>query len=75
MPGEPTSLCDLTARRLASAIRRKEASAREVMDAHLERIEQFNPTVNAIVTIVADEARDAADALAVAIAAAHLGGR
>ena len=62
MPGEPTSLCDLTARRLASAIRRKEASAREVMDAHLERIEQFNPTVNAIVTIVADEARDAADA-------------
>ena len=67
MPGEPTSLCDLTARRLASAIRRKEASAREVMDAHLERIEQFNPTVNAIVTIVADEARDAADAAAAAM--------
>src|SRR5687767_12427736 len=41
-------LCDLSATELASRIRRKQVSAREVMAAHLARIERANPRVNAI---------------------------
>ena len=41
-------------------IREREVSAAEVMEAHLTRIEQVNPSLNAIVTLVADEARHAA---------------
>ncbi len=37
-------------------------SSREVMEAHLRRIEAENPRVNAIVTLVADQALEAADA-------------
>src|SRR6187401_3297985 len=49
-------LCDLTAIELASRIRRKEVSAREVVNAHLARIAAVNPKINAIVTLVADRA-------------------
>jgi amidase len=57
------SLCDLGAFELAARIRRKDVSAREVMAAHLARIERINPQVNAIVTLVADRAMaDAAKA-------------
>ncbi|HVG71618.1 MAG TPA: amidase [Vicinamibacterales bacterium] len=49
-------LCDLTAIELAARIRRKDVSARDVMSAHLARIERVNPKVNAIVTLVADRA-------------------
>jgi len=49
-------LCDLTAVELAARIRRKDVSAREVLQAHLARIERVNPKVNAIVTLVADRA-------------------
>ena len=49
-------LCDLTAVDLASRIRRKQLSARDVMAAHLARIERVNPKINAIVTLVADRA-------------------
>jgi len=49
-------LCDLTAVELASRIRRKHVSAREVMSAHIARIERVNPKINAIVTLVADRA-------------------
>jgi len=57
-PTAPPSeaLCDLSAIELATKIRRKEVSAREVMAAHLARIERLNPKVNAIVTLVADRA-------------------
>ena len=55
-------LCELTAIELAARIRRKQVSAREVMAAHLARIERVNPRVNAIVTLVA--ARATASALA-----------
>jgi amidase len=61
-------LCDLTARDLAARIRRKEVSAREVMGAHLTRIERVNPTVNAIVTLVAERALADADRADEAIA-------
>ncbi|MFD2935455.1 amidase [Spirosoma flavum] len=44
---------------LAKLIRTRQVSPVEVMNAHLDRIEALNPTINAIVTIV-DSARQAA---------------
>ena len=41
-------------------MRRKELSAREVLEAHLAQIGRVNPQVNAIVTLAADQARDQA---------------
>jgi amidase len=46
----------LSAIELASQIRRKQVSAREVMAAHLTQIERVNPKVNAIVTLVTERA-------------------
>ena len=54
--GKGDELCDLSAIELASRIRRKQVSAREVMSAHLARIDRINPKVNAIVTLVAERA-------------------
>lgn len=51
-----------SARALAARIRGGEVSSREVVDAHLARIEQVNPHLNAVVRVLADEARTAADA-------------
>jgi amidase len=48
-------LCFMSARDLASLIRTKQVSAREVMAAHLERINRVNPTINAIVAKIDDE--------------------
>jgi amidase len=45
---------------LAARLARKDVSAREVMSAHLAQIERVNPTVNAIVTLVAEQAMAAA---------------
>ena len=50
------AICDLTAVEMASRIRRRQLSAREVMQAHLARIARVNPKINAIVTLVADRA-------------------
>ncbi|WP_396200055.1 amidase [Gemmatimonas sp.] len=50
-------LTSLSATELAARIRRKSVSAREVLEAHLARIERVNPTVNAIVTLVPEQAR------------------
>ena len=55
-------LCFRPAVDLARAIRRKELSAREVLDAHLDQVARWNPVVNAIVTLTADRANDAAAA-------------
>jgi len=55
-------LCNRTAIELAAMIRTKEVSSREVVDAHLARIEEVNPTLNAITVVLADQARSAADA-------------
>src|ERR1700712_371234 len=57
---EPITADDITAQsavQLAARIRRKELSAREVLEAHLARIERVNPRVNAIVTLVPEMAR------------------
>ncbi len=65
----PDDLCYLSAVELASRIRRKELSARELIAAHLARTEQVNPKVNAVVTLVADQARaDAAGPMARSVA-------
>ncbi len=47
---------------LASLIRDREVSSREVVDAHLDRIEEVNDRVNAVTVLLADDARAAADA-------------
>ena len=54
--GAGDELCDLSAIELVARMRRKEVSAREVMTAHLARIERVNPKVNAVVTLVAERA-------------------
>ena len=55
-----TDLCFLPATELAQRIQRKELSAREVMAAHLAQIEKINPHVNAIVTLLPEQAMAAA---------------
>ena len=50
------ALCFKTATELAGLIRRREVSVREVMSAHLAQIEWVNPMVNAIPTLVAEQA-------------------
>ena len=62
-------LCYMPATELAARIRARELSAREMLDAHLARIERVNPRVNAIVTRVEPEqARTLADAADAALA-------
>ncbi|MFI6875048.1 amidase [Streptomyces sp. NPDC050400] len=56
MPERPAAsgsedLCFLDAVELADLIRRRELSAREVVAAHLDRIDRVNPAINAIVTL------------------------
>lgn len=46
-----------SARQLAEAIRTKELSSLEVVDAHLRRIEEVNPKLNAVVQLAAETAR------------------
>lgn len=55
-------LCFLPARELVARMTRRELSAREVLAAHLARIDAINPQVNAVVTLVADQAMAAAHA-------------
>jgi amidase len=62
-------LCFRPATELAALVRHREISARELVEAHLVRIERVNPSVNAIVTLDADGARAAADAADAALAA------
>jgi amidase len=50
-----------TARDLAAAIRRRDLSAREVVAWHLDRIEDVNPRINAIVSLAPEAALAAAD--------------
>ena len=48
---------------LAALVAKKQASCAEVVESHLRRIEAVNPKVNAIVRVLADQARkDAAEA-------------
>ena len=56
-----SELCYLSAIEMRRALLAKEVSSQELIQAHLERIEACNPQVNAIVTLVADEALAAAE--------------
>jgi amidase len=53
-------LCFLSASEIVNAIKTRKISAREVLAAHLERIERVNPKVNAIVTLTAERALEVA---------------
>jgi len=55
-------LCFLTATELAQRIRRRDVSCEEVMRAHIDQIQRVNPSVNAIVTFVPEQALSAARA-------------
>ncbi len=61
-----SDLCFASARNLAGLIRTRVVSAREVMAAFLDRVNRLNPTLNAIVSRLPDDAclalADAADA-------------
>src|SRR6476619_8339718 len=50
----------LSATELAHRIADRQLSSAEVVEAHLARIEAVNPALNAVVRVLADEARDAA---------------
>ena len=55
-----TDLWRLGATELAAAIRHRQVSVREVVEAHLRRIDAVNPAVNAIVIRLDEQALDAA---------------
>jgi amidase len=56
-----------SARELARLIASRAVSPVEVLDAHLARIEQVNPKLNAIVTLATEQAREAAQAAETAV--------
>ncbi len=53
-------ICFLSARELAAATCSGALSSAEVLEAHLQQIERVNPSVNAIVSLDAERAREAA---------------
>lgn len=57
-----TELWRMSATELAEAIRSGQASSREVIEAHLRRIEKVNPAVNAVTVVLAEQALGAAKA-------------
>ncbi|MCY3759296.1 MAG: amidase family protein, partial [Acidobacteria bacterium] len=67
-------ICFLTATELSRLVRARELSAGEVLEAHLSQIDRLNPRVNAIVTLVADRARQQARAADRALAAGNEAG-
>ena len=60
---EATGLCALPATELRRLIARRAVSCREVLEAHIARIEAVNPALNAIVTKTYERARRQADEL------------
>lgn len=70
MPATPPDLAFLPAHELARRLRRREIGARELLEHYLARIERFNPTINAIVVLDAERARQRADEADAALARA-----
>lgn len=68
-------LWQLGALELADRIRSKDVSSREVLEAHLTRVEECNGSLNAIVRLLTDDARAAADAADAATMAGTAVGR
>jgi amidase len=63
-----TELWRMSAAELAEAIRSKQASSQEVIEAHLRRIEAVNPTINAVTFVLSEQAVEAAKAADRAVA-------
>jgi amidase len=55
-----TELWRMSAIQLAEAIRSRQVSSRDVIEAHLQRIEAVNGSINAVVVVMAEEALKAA---------------
>ena len=68
MMGRMTELWQLGALELAASIRSREVSSREVVEAHLARIDAVNPHLNAVVRRLDEVALAAADAADKALA-------
>ena len=66
-----TDLCFLSATELQHLIRDHEVSARELTEAHLAQIDRVNPRLNAIVTLLADQALEQASAADEALLRGH----
>jgi amidase len=60
MPETATELWHMSATELAEAIRSRQVSTQEVIEAHLGRIEAVNGSINAVVTVMAEQALEAA---------------
>ena len=58
--GESPALCDQSAVWLRDAIRRREITSGELLESCIQRIEEINPTLNAVVTPCFDAAREQA---------------
>jgi amidase len=65
---------DFSASRLARAVRKKEISSLELVQAHLERIENVNPKLHAVVQLPAERALDEARAADAALARREIKG-
>jgi amidase len=63
-----TELWRMSAGELAEAIRSKQASTQEVIEAHLRRIEAVNPAINAVTVVLGEQAVEAAKAADRAVA-------
>jgi Asp-tRNA(Asn)/Glu-tRNA(Gln) amidotransferase A subunit family amidase len=61
VPRSENPLTLLSATALAKKIRLREVTSREVVEAHIRRIEEVNPTINALVTDTFEAARKQAD--------------
>jgi len=63
-----TDLWRISALELAEAIRSRHVSSQEVIEAHLRRIEDVNPSVNAVTVVLGEQALEAAKAADRAVA-------
>ena len=59
---------------LVAALRNREVGSRELLEHYLERVERYNPRLNAIVHLDAERARRRADAADAALARGEVWG-
>src|SRR5277367_1359585 len=67
-PTDSAAIYYKDATELAALIRTKQLSSREVVQAHLDRVQAVNPKINAVVTLMAEDALKGADAADKAVA-------